>query len=80
MPNENPKVAAQLRDAQHKLAELKAEKLRLYPPNPHPFAQADTFPKNATPEQIKRRNELVMQIEELEKQIEELQGRLYIRG
>lgn len=73
----NPKIAEQLRQARIELAQLKAKKLELFPPNPHPFAQPDQFPKNATPEQIKQRNELIQQIEELERRIEELEGRLY---
>ena len=67
-------VAAQrLREAKQELAQLKAEKLKLFPPNPHPYAQPDAFPNNATPEQIKQRNELIARIEELEKRIENLE-------
>ena len=73
----NPKIAEQLQQARTELARLKAEKLELFPPNPHPFAQPDQFPKNATPEQIKLRNDLIQQIEELERRIDELEGRLY---
>ena len=77
MPTPNPKTAEQLKKAKDELARLKAEKLRLYPPNPHPLAQADEYPRNATPEQIRYRNQLVSQIEMLEKQIELLQDQLY---
>ena len=77
MPTPNPAIAAQLQQAKDELARLKAEKLGLFPPNPHPFAQDDAFPKNATPQQIKQRNELVARIEELERRIEELKDRLY---
>lgn len=70
----NPKNALALQQAKQELARLKADKLKLFPPNPHPFAQADTFPKNATPDQIKQRNELVARIEELEKRIAVLGG------
>lgn len=73
----NPKIAEQLRQAKSELAQLKAEKLKLFPPNPHPFVQPDSFPRNATPEQIKRRNEIIARIETLERQIEELEERLY---
>lgn len=73
MPPPNPQVAEQLRQAKEKLAQLRAEKLALFPPNPHPFAQADQFPKNATAEQIRQRNALVAQIEELERRIAALQ-------
>jgi hypothetical protein len=71
-PNSND--AAELAKAKQELAGLKAEKLRLFPPNPHPLAQPDRFPQNATPEQIRQRNELVARIEELERRIEELGG------
>jgi len=77
MPTPNPAIAAQLQQAKDELARLQAEKLKLYPPNPHPFAQDDAFPRNATPDQIKHRNDLVARTEELERRIEELQSRLY---
>ena len=77
MPTPNPKIAEQLKQAKEELARLKAEKLRLYPPNPHPLAQPDTFPGSYTPEQIRQRNQLVAKIEILEKQIELLQDQLY---
>lgn len=67
----NPKTAEELRRARAELTQLKAEKLKLFPPNPHPYAQPDVFPSNATPEQIAQRNALVARIEELEKQIED---------
>jgi hypothetical protein len=77
MATPNPIIAQQLRDAQAELARLKAEKLRLFPPNPHPFAQPDRFPRDASPAQIRQRNELVARIEALEQQIEELAAKLY---
>ena len=77
MATPNPIIAQQLRDAQAELARLKAEKLRLFPPNPHPFARPDNFPRDATPAQIRQRNELVARIEALEQQIEELSAKLY---
>jgi hypothetical protein len=73
----NQKIAQQLEEAKAELAQLKAEKLKLFPPNPHPFVQPDTFPRDATPEQIQRRNQLIARIEELERRIEELQDRLH---
>lgn len=79
MPKPNPKIAAQLRQARAELARVKAQKLKLFPPNPHPFAQADDLPKNATPEDIRQRNLLVARIEELETTISELEERLYVR-
>lgn len=74
MIKSNSQKAAELARAQQELAQLKAEKLKLFPPNPHPLAQPDDYPKNATPEQIQKRNELVARIEELEKRIDELGG------
>ncbi len=77
MPTTNPEVAERLRQAKEELARLKAEKLLLYPPNPHPLAQPDTFPGNYTPDQIRYRNELVGKIEEFERRVESLQDQLY---
>jgi len=77
MATPNPVIARQLREAEAELAHLRAEKLKLFPPNPHPFAQPDRFPRDATPAQIRQRNELVARIEALEQQIEELAARLY---
>ena len=77
MPTPNPKIAEQLKQAKEELARLKAEKLRLYPPNPHPLAQPDSFPRDYAPEQIRYRNELVRKIEALEQRIELLQDQLY---
>ena len=74
MSKSDPQKTAQLARLKQELAQLKAEKLALFPPNPHPLAQPDTYPKNATPEQIQKRNLLVARIEQLEKQIEELGG------
>jgi hypothetical protein len=73
MTSLKPIASQRLREAKAELARLRAEKLKLFPPNPHPFAQPDTFPTDATQEQIRRRNELVARIEELEKQIEEME-------
>ena len=77
MATPNPVIAQRLRDARAELAQVRAEKLKLFPPNPHPFAQADRFPREATPAQIRQRNELVARIEALEQQIEELEAKLY---
>ena len=77
MPTPNPQIADELEQAKEELSRLKAEKLRLYPPEPHPLAQPDRYPKEYTQDQITRRNELVERIEELETRIEELQNRLY---
>ncbi len=77
MATPNPIIAQQLRQAKEKLDQLRAEKARLYPPNPHPFVQPDRYPGDYTPQQIQHRNQLVQQIEELEKRVQELQDRLY---
>jgi uncharacterized protein Yka (UPF0111/DUF47 family) len=77
MATPNPMIAQQLQQTKDKLAQLKAEKARLYPPNAHPFTEPDRYPSNYTPEQIQYRNRLVQQIEELERRIDELQDRLY---
>ena len=77
MSPQDPQVAGELQQARDELARLKAEKLRLYPPNPHPFAQPDQYPDAYTPDQIAHRNQLVAEIEELEKRIEGLVDRLY---
>jgi hypothetical protein len=77
MPSQNPQVAEKLRQAKEELARLSEEKLRLYPPDPHPLAEPSHYPRDYTPEQIAYRNRLVAHIEELEQQIEELQDRLY---
>ncbi len=77
MPTPNPQISIQLQQARDDLARLRNEKARLYPPNPHPFAEPDKYPQEYTPEQIKYRNQLVNRIEELERRIEDLQDRLY---
>jgi uncharacterized protein Yka (UPF0111/DUF47 family) len=78
MSPQNPQVADELRRAKDELKQLKAEKLRLYPPDPHPLAEPSRYPREYTPEQIKYRNQLVARIEELERRIDDLQDRLYI--
>ncbi len=73
----NPQIAEALRRAKAELAQCRAEKLKLFPPNPHPWAEPDRFPHTATPELIARRNALVARIEELEHQIATLEDELY---
>ncbi len=73
----NPQIAQQLDLAKQQLERLKAEKARLYPPNPHPFVQPDRFPQDYTPDQIRYRNELVDRMEKLEKRIQDLEDQLY---
>jgi hypothetical protein len=77
MSSQNSQVADELRQAKEELTRLSAEKLRLYPPDPHPLAEPSRYPRDYTPEQIEYRNRLVARIEELEQRIEELQDRLY---
>ncbi len=77
MPTPNPEVQRMLDQAKRELAELRAQKAREFPANPHPFAQPDAFPKNYTQEQVQRHSALNAQIESLENRIEELQNRLY---
>ncbi len=77
MPTPNPHIADELAKAKDELSKLKAEKARLYPPNPHPFTEPDKFPSQYTPEQIEYRNQLIAQIESLEQRIQDLQDRLY---
>ncbi len=76
-PTPNPRIQEALKQARDELKRLRDEKTRLYPPNPHPFAQKDRYPQDYTPEQIKYHNELDRRIQELEERIEGLQTRLY---
>lgn len=78
MSPQNPQVSKELRQAKDKLEQLKTEKLRLYPPDPHPFVEPSRYPREYTPQQIEYRNQLIARIEELEHRIEDLQDRLYI--
>ncbi len=73
MTSLKPIASQRLREAKQELARLQTDKLKLFPPNPHPFAQPDPFPANATREQIEKRNALVARIEELEKEIADLE-------
>jgi polyhydroxyalkanoate synthesis regulator phasin len=77
IPTPHPEIQRLLEQAKRELAEAKAEKARLFPPNIHPFAEPDKYPKDYTPEQIAQRNALNARIESLEKRIEDLQNRLY---
>ncbi len=77
MATPNPEIQRLLDEARRELAEARAEKLRLFPPNLHPFAEPDKYPKDYTPEQIAQRNALNAQIESLEKRIDDLRNRLY---
>jgi hypothetical protein len=73
MHSNDPKIQAELRRTKEELDHLKAEKLKLFAPNPHPFAEPDRYPRDFTPAQVERRNQLIAQIEQLEQRIKELQ-------
>ncbi len=77
MATPNPEIQRLLEQARRELADAKAEKARLFPPNLHPFAEPDKYPKDYTPEQIAQRNALNARIETLEKRIDDLVNRLY---
>lgn len=77
MLKRNPVIQKQLEAAKQRLAELKAEKRRLYPPNLDPLGTPDRYPKDYTPEQIAYHQQLVAEIEMLEQQVDELELRLY---
>jgi hypothetical protein len=79
MATPNPAIQAQLDQAKKELAELKAEKLRLFPPNTDPLGTPDKFPGDYTPEQLARHRQLSRQIEALEQRIDDLQLRLYTK-
>ncbi len=79
VPSSNPEVQKLLDEARRELAEMRAEKMKLFPPNPHPFAQPDKYPQDYTPEQVRQRNQLNNKIEQLEARIEELSRRLYTK-
>ena len=49
MATPNPKIADELSKARAELEQLKAEKARLFPPNPHPFVEPDKFPGELYP-------------------------------
>jgi uncharacterized protein (UPF0335 family) len=77
MPTPNPQVAEELRQAKEELARLKAEKLQLYPPNPHPLVDPNYFMREFSEPQIEARNKLIERIEQLEQRVQNLQDRLY---
>jgi hypothetical protein len=77
MPTPNPKIQKLLDEAKQQLAAAKAEKARLFPPNPDPLGSPDRYPRDYTPEQIELHNQLDERIELLEQRIDELQLQLY---
>jgi hypothetical protein len=72
----DPKIQAELHRAKEELEHLRAEKLQLFAPNSHPFAEPDRYPRDFTPAQIEHRNQLIAQIELLEQRIKELEERV----
>ncbi len=77
MPTPNPTIQNALAEAKQQLAALKAEKMRLFPPNTDPLGSPDRFPRDYTPQQIAQHKQLVAQIEALEHRVDDLQLRLY---
>ena len=77
MATPNPKIQQLLNEAQQELAAAKAEKRKLFPPNPDPLGTADRFPQDYTPEQIEKHKLLNETIERLEQRVDELQLQLY---
>jgi hypothetical protein len=77
MPTPNPTIQKMLDDARQQLAAAKAEKTRLFPPNPDPLGTPDRYPRDYTPEQIEKHRELNEQIELLEQRVDELELQLY---
>lgn len=73
----NPNIQRQLEQAKVELADLKAEKTKLFPPNKDPLGSPDRYPRDYTPEQIAKHKQLDAQIEALEQRVDELQLRLY---
>lgn len=77
MATPNPTIQKLLDEAKAQLAAAKAEKARLFPPNTDPLGTPDRYPRDYTPEQIAKHNQLDAQIEMLEQRVDELQLRLY---
>lgn len=77
MPTPNPRIQQLLEHATAQLAALKAEKLRLFPPNTDPLGGQDRFPRDYTSAQIEQHRRLNEQIELLEQRVDELQLSLY---
>ncbi|RIK23957.1 MAG: hypothetical protein DCC52_12795 [Chloroflexi bacterium] len=77
MPTPNPVIQQKLDAARQQLAAVKAEKARLFPPNPDPLGTPDRFPRDYSPEQIEQHRRLNEQIELLEQRVDELELQLY---
>ncbi len=77
MNSPNPEIQKLLDRAKQELADAKAEKARLYPPNTDPLGTPDRFPRDYTPEQIAYHQQLNARIEMLEQRVDDLQLRLY---
>lgn len=79
MATPNPLIQQQLDAAKQQLADLKAEKRRLFPPNTDPLGTPDRFPGDYTAEQIAKHKQLNAQIDALEHRVDDLQLRLYTK-
>lgn len=79
MATPNPVIKARIDELKKQLADVRAEKTRLFPPNRDPLGTPDKFPRDYTPEQIAYHRQLNARIEQLEAEIEELQNRLYVK-
>lgn len=79
MVEANPAIQRLIDEAKAELAKAKAEKASLFPANLHPLAEPDKYPKDYSPEQILKRNQLNAQIESLERRIEELENRKFTK-
>lgn len=77
MTTPNPTIQKLLDEAKQELAACKAEKARLFPPNRDPLGTPDRYPRDYTPEQIAKHQQLNAQIEMLEQRVDELHLRLY---
>lgn len=77
MATPNPVIQQQLDSAKQQLAALKAEKLRLFPPNTDPLGTPDRFPGDYTPDQLAKHRQLSAEIDALEQRVDDLQLRLY---
>lgn len=77
MPTPNPVIQQRLELAKKELADLRAEKMRIFPPNRDPLGAPDKFPGDYTPDQIAYHRKLNQQIEQLEKLIDQLQSQLF---
>ncbi len=79
MSTPNPMIQKSLQETKAQLAAAKAEKARLFPPNPNPLGAPDKFPRDYSSEQIEKHRQLNEQIERLEQRVDELELQLYTK-